>query len=58
MCLTLRSTVNLNSSAIGLFERLCLMDEDVGISEMEFACGRVCVWSGRDKVVNVGKAGA
>lgn len=42
----------------GVLRRLRLLDRDIGTSEAEFACGRMFVWRGCDKVFVVGKAGA
>lgn len=50
---TLWLTVFSRSSAVGIFKRLCLLDCGIGTSEAECACGRVRIWRGRDKGVNV-----
>lgn len=55
-CRTMRWTVYARSSAVGILERLCLLDGDVGTSEAKFACDCVRVRCGCDKAVDVGIA--
>lgn len=50
---TMGSTMYSRSSAVDLLERLRLQDGEVGTSTGKFACGRLRVWRGCDKVVSV-----
>lgn len=52
---TMQSTVFSRLFAVGLFERLRLIDAIVGTSEADLAFGLVCVWLGGNNVVDVGK---
>lgn len=57
MCRNIQSTVYWRSPAAGLFERLRLQDVDVVMSKKKIAFGRMRVWDGCDKVVDVCLAG-
>lgn len=39
--------------AVGLLERLCVLDGDLGTSETELAHVRVCIWCGCHEVVTL-----
>lgn len=58
MYCTIRSTAYLRSSMVGITERLCLLDGNVGTSVAEFECGCAWVWRGCDEVVDVVIAGS
>lgn len=57
MCCNTRLTVCSRSSAAGRFQRLRLLDWDIGTIEAEFACDRDRVWCECDKGVDAGIVG-
>lgn len=55
---SMQSTVGSHSFALKSFERLCLLEGDIGTLAAEFVCGRVRVCRWRKKLVDFGMVGA